>query len=184
MSEWRNFVSILKAPFLDRAILLTTSLLSVLVDLTVAIEIGVVMASFLFMKCMSDAAQTVQFEVDSDLLEQYHDIPKEISIYEISGPFFFASAKEYSAVIKQLGLKSKVMIIRMRHVPFIDSTGLNNLKDTIKALQNFNVKVVLSGVRKEVYADLERGGVGKLIGKENILPSFNLALERAKGLIG
>jgi len=72
----------------------------------------------------------------------------------------------------------------MRHVPFIDSTGLNNLKDTIKTLQNFNVKVVLSGVRKEVYADLERCGVDKLIGKENILPSFDLALDRAKGLIG
>lgn len=184
MSEWRNFVSILKAPFFDRAILLTTFLLTVLVDLTVAIEVGVVMASFLFMKRMSDAAQKVEFEVDSDLVEQYPDIPKEISIYEISGPFFFASAKEYSAVIKQLGLRSKVMIIRMRHVPFIDSTGLNNLKDTIKTLQSYNVKVVLSGVRKEVHADLERGGVDKLIGKENILPSFDLALERAKGLIG
>ncbi len=183
MSEWRNFVSILKAPFFDRVILLSTFLLTVLVDLTVAIEVGVVMAAFLFMKRMSDVAQKVEFEVDSDLVEQYPDIPKEISIYEISGPFFFASAKEYSTVIKQLGLRSKVMIIRMRHVPFIDSTGLNNLKDTIKTLQTYNVKVVLSGVREDVRRELERGGVDKLIGKENILPAFDLALERAKSLI-
>ncbi len=171
-----------KHPF-DRVILLSTFLLTVLVDLTVAIEVGVVMAAFLFMKRMSDVAQKVEFEVDSDLVEQYPDIPKEISIYEISGPFFFASAKEYSTFIKQLGLRSKVMIIRMRHVPFIDSTGLNNLKDTIKTLQTYNVKVVLSGVRDDVRRELERGGVDKLIGKENILPAFDLALERAKSLI-
>lgn len=182
MSEWRSFVSILKGSAFDVMILLTTFALTVLVDLTVAIEIGIVMASLLFMKRMADAGKISTLEPDSDLLDNYQDIPKGIEIYEISGPFFFASAKHYSEIIKQTGFKSKILIIRMRHVPFIDSTGCTNLKNAINELHSFGIKVILSGVQPDVYKELDKYGIIRLTG-DNTFSKFELALEKAKSLI-
>ncbi|HOZ15236.1 MAG TPA: SulP family inorganic anion transporter [Tenuifilaceae bacterium] len=183
MSEWRNFVSILKGSNFDKIVLLATFLLTVLVDLTVAIEVGVVLSALLFMKRMAEINSKVHHEVDTDVVEKYPDIPKEIVIFEISGPLFFASAKEYSAVIKSMGVRAKVLIIRMRHVPFIDSTGANNLKDAIHNTQVTGTKVVLSGVRDSVRKDLEKFHVDKLVGEENILHTFDLAVARAKEIL-
>ncbi|MFA5234495.1 MAG: SulP family inorganic anion transporter [Sulfurimonas sp.] len=183
MSEWRSFVSILRGSHFDIIVLLTTFLLTVFVDLTVAIEIGVVLSSLLFMKRMADIGIKTPCRVDSDLLEDYSGLPDGISIYEISGPLFFASAKQYTEVIKDIGFKSKILIIRMRHVPFVDSTALHNFEEMIKTLQKSNVKLVLSGVDSTVLQDLKKHGITSLIGDENILDSFDKALKHAKNIV-
>ena len=183
MSEWRSFRSILRASVFDIVILLVTFFLTVLVDLTVAIEIGVVLAALLFMKRMADNAPKEiigKTNLDQDIIENYKDLPKGLGIYEISGPFFFGSAKTYCETIRNLGVNYDVLIIRMRHVPFVDSTGLKNLRETILQLKNEGTYIVLSGVSESVKKDLLKGGIGELVGVENIYPKFDLALQAAK----
>lgn len=186
MSEWRSFRSILRASVFDVVILLVTFFLTVLVDLTVAIEIGVVLAALLFMKRMADNAPKEIIgatNLDQDISENYKDLPKGLGIYEISGPFFFGSAKTYCETIRNLGVNYSVLIIRMRHVPFVDSTGLKNLKETILQLTKENTRIVLSGVSEPVKKDLLKGGVGELVGVDNIYPKFDIALRAAKEMI-
>jgi SulP family sulfate permease len=180
MSEWRTFRSILKGSYFDVLVLLSTFFLTVLVDLTVAIEVGVVLSALLFMKRMADISGKIQMGMDSDVLEDYSSLQKGISIYEISGPLFFASVKQYSEVLKETGIKSNVLIIRMRHVPFIDATGLINFKEVIKILKSAGVTIVLSGVREEVFVCLEKFKLVDLLGRSNIFDSFDKALEAAK----
>lgn len=183
MSEWRSFRSILKGSGFDIIILLSTFLLTVLVDLTIAIEVGVVLSALLFMKRMTDMGTNGSTEADSDLIKDYSDLPEDISIYEISGPFFFASAKEYASTIKVIGLKSKVLIIRMRHVPFIDSTGIHNLKDVLKSLKQDGVDIVLSGVNPTVMTDLEKNQVFSIIDRNRVFDSFETAIQYAQTLV-
>ncbi len=180
MSEWRSFVSILRGSHFDIIVLLSTFLLTVFVDLTVAIEVGIVLSSLLFMKRMADIGIKSSSQVDSDILEDYSDLPENISIYEISGPLFFASAKQYTEVIKKIGLENKILIIRMRHVPFVDSTGLHNFEEMIKTLQSSGVKLILSGVNNTVLKDLQKHKLTSLIEESNILDSFDKAVEHAK----
>ncbi len=180
MSEWRSFLSVMKGAAGDKIILLTTFFLTVFVDLTVAIEVGVVLAAMLFMKRMADIAKTdAKSPMDSDVLDDYSGLPAGVSVYEISGPLFFASAKEYSEVIKSVGRKERVLIIRMRHVPFVDATGLHNFKEAIKTIMNTGTTVILSGVNDHVLADLEQYGIMKMVGKPNIFSSFESALTQA-----
>lgn len=183
MSEWYSFVTILKGSKFDILVLLVTFFLTVLVDLTFAIEIGIVLSSLLFMKRMADAGSQAVFEVDSDVLENYSDLPKELGIYEISGPFFFASAKQYRSTIRSIGITSKVLILRMRHVPFIDSTGMHNLKDVVREIQYAGTKVILSGVQPNVQKELERSNFFELMEAQNVLPAFEQALKRALTLL-
>lgn len=180
MSEWRSFVSILRGSHFDIIVLLSTFLLTVFIDLTVAIQIGIVLSSLLFMKRMSEIGVKSGTQIDSDILEDYSHLPDGVSIYEISGPFFFGSAKQYSEVIKNIGISSKILIIRMRHVPFVDSTALHNFEETIKTLQNSDVKLLLSGVNAQVLEDLKKYKITDLIGEENILSSFEQAINRSK----
>lgn len=182
MSEWRSFRSILKSSAFDIIVLLSTFLLTVLVDLTVAIEVGVVLAALLFMKRMADLGKIIPESIDSDVIDDYSKLPAEIGIYEISGPLFFASAKEFCEVLKAIGLHKKVMIIRMRHVPFVDSTGLRNFKQALTILTDSKTRVVLSGVNETVAKDLEKNGIVNLIGQHQIFSSFDFALEYAKTL--
>ncbi len=183
MSEWRTFVSILKGSGFDIVVLLATFFLTVLVDLTVAIEIGVVLSAILFMKRMGDLGNNIPSGIDSDVIDDYSELPSEIGIYEISGPLFFASAKQYCEVLKSIGLRKKVMIIRMRHVPFVDSTGLHNLKDALKILTDSGIKVVLSGVNKGVEDSLLKGHIDTAIGKLNIYETFDQAVKGAQNLL-
>jgi SulP family sulfate permease len=185
MSEWRSFRSVLRASYFDVVILLVTFLLTVLVDLTVAIEIGVVLAAILFMKRMADNAPKVipaQGNIDQDILTMYKNIPPTIGIYEISGPFFFGSAKTYSETIRTMGVRYKVLIIRMRHVPFVDATGIKNLREAILQLQQAGTRVILSGVNDEVRRDLVKNGINTLVGDEHLYPRFELALLGALNL--
>jgi SulP family sulfate permease len=178
MSEMKSFFSILKGHKYDIFILLSTFILTVFVDLTVAIEVGVVLSSLLFMQRMSSLSKVIPLETESDTLENYADIPKGVEIFEISGPFFFAAARRYEETLKDISHTSKVVIIRMRHVPFIDGTGLRNLKETIKDLKSRRIQIILSGVQPEVLTELEKGGISTLIGPTNITSSFDLALAR------
>lgn len=178
MSEMKSFFSILKGHKYDIFILLSTFILTVFVDLTVAIEVGVVLSSLLFMQRMSSLSKVIPLETESDTLENYADIPKGVEIFEISGPFFFAAARRYEETLKDISHTSKVVIIRMRHVPFIDGTGLRNLKETIKDLKSRRIQIILSGVQPEVLTELEKGGISTLIGPANITSSFDLALAR------
>lgn len=179
MSEWRTFRSILKGFVLDIIVLLSTFLLTVLVDLTVAIEVGVVLSALLFMKRMADMGKTIPTVVDTDIIEDYSKLPKEIGIYEISGPLFFASAKQYCEVLQSVGLKSRVMIIRMRHVPFVDATGLHNLGDALRILKDSGIKMILSGVNEKVNEDLHKSGIADMVGEECIFSLFDNALAYA-----
>lgn len=181
MSEWRSFKSILKGSWFDSIVLLSTFILTVLIDLTVAIQVGVVLAALLFMKRMSDVAEKqIDIEIDTDLIDDYTKISEGIAIYEISGPLFFGSAKQYAEVLKTIGLSANILIIRMRHVPFIDTTGLNNFKSALKSIQNKQVKIILSGVNSNVFQSLEQGKIFEFFDKENVFDSFEKALKKAE----
>ncbi|MBN1953161.1 MAG: STAS domain-containing protein [Bacteroidales bacterium] len=184
MSEWRSFVSILKGSYFDILILLSTFLLTVLVDLTLAIEIGVVLSALLFMKRMADiSARRVENIVDRDIIDDYSSLPPGLSIYEISGPLFFGSARRYSELIEELGFKSRVLIIRMRHVAFIDQTGMRNLCETLKILKTEKIDVILSGVNREVHADMQKSDILRWIPEEHICDHFDEALNTAEKLL-
>jgi SulP family sulfate permease len=129
---------------------------------------------------MSDIGTNIPVDVDSDVIKDYSDLPKDISIYEISGPLFFASAKQYAETLKVIGLKSSIIIIRMRHVPFIDSTGLHNLEEAVKRLKILGVVVVLSGVNSSVLKYLDQNGFFALVNKSQVFDSFDNAVDYAK----
>lgn len=182
MSEWRSFISIFRSSGFDIIILLATFLLTVFYDLTVAVEVGIMLSALLFMKRMADIGNNnVPADIDSDIIDKYEHIPKDIAVYEISGPFFFASAKTYTEAIKNLGFQSRILIIRMRHVPFIDATGCKNFKAAITFLHG--TKILLSGVNDRVAKELEKNGITEIIGTENVLSEFSAALLRGKELI-
>jgi len=180
MSEWRSFRSILRGSKYDIVVLLTTFFLTVLVDLTIAIEVGIVLASLLFMQRMSKTGQVYSANKDSDMLEDYSILPEGVDVFEISGPFFFAAAKQYNEVLKDINAESMGIIIRMRHVPFIDSTGVQNFKEVISQMQSKGVNVNLSGVRREVRDDLKKVGMLELIGEENIFANFDEAVKAVR----
>ncbi len=184
MSEWRSFLSVLKGSFFDKIILLTTFILTVFVDLTVAIQVGVVLSALLFMKRMADITdKNMENIIDSDVLEDYSKLPEGVSVYEISGPLFFASARRYSEVIEEIGINNKIIILRMRHVPFVDLTGMKNLKEVILTLQDEGIIVLLSGVKNSVQNDFEKYGILDLICKDNLFGSFDSALNFAENKI-
>ena len=184
MSEWRSFVSILKGAYFDKLILLTTFFITVFYDLTLAIEVGIILSAVLFMKRMADVSEdTSHANVDSDLIENYSSLPKGLTIYEISGPLFFASARRYSEAIEEIGLKSEVLIIRMRHVGFIDLTGLHNLQETIRLLQNKKIRVILSGVNPEIQEKFKKFKLTELVHEDFIFDSFRKATIKACELL-
>lgn len=179
MSEWRSFVSILRSSPFDSIVLVTTFLLTVLVDLTTAIQVGIVLASLLFMKRMADINTTIPLEDDSESIENYLNLSEKIAVYEIGGPLFFASARQYAETLKIIGYSSKVLIIRMRRVPFIDSTAAHNLEETIKALRDTGIIIVMSGTTDGVYKDLKKYKIIAMIGEENVFKKFPDALAYA-----
>jgi SulP family sulfate permease len=185
MSEWRSFISILKGSYFDILILLTTFFITVFYDLTLAIEIGVLLSAILFMKRMADISdKRINNIVDNDIIENYSDFPDKINIYEISGPLFFASARRYSEAIEEVGLKCDVLILRMRHVSFIDQTGFHNLKDAVNILRNKGITIILSGVNAEIREDLKKYQLTDLIQEELILDNFSKATEKAYKILG
>ncbi|MBB6480489.1 SulP family inorganic anion transporter [Spirochaeta isovalerica] len=183
MSELHAFKAYLKGNMYDRIILLVTFLLTVFVDLVAAIEVGIVLSSLLFMKRMSDIAEKrIDHVVDLDVIDDYSALPSRIGIYEISGPLFFASARRYIELMKELGIRKDVIIIRMRHVSFIDKTGMNTFADAVRFLHSRKIDVVLSGLNDEVLLKLKNNGMDRWIPEENICSSFKDAVARAESL--
>ena len=183
MSEWKSFISILKGSPFDYIVLLSTFILTVLVDLTVAIQVGIVLSALLFMKRMADVdGNKLVKNSDEDDIENYENLPKGISVYEIGGPLFFASAKQYAELIKESGFSSKILIIRMRHVSFIDSTALYNIQETIKTLKENGTIVLTSGTNDEVFKDLFKHNIVSLIEEKNMHKTFTRAVVQAKEL--
>ncbi len=184
MSGWRTFKALLKNPKSDVAVLLITFFLTVIFDLTVAIEIGLVIACVLFMKRVMETTEisVIKDEIDpnkeSDLEvhEERLTIPKGVEVYEINGPYFFGIATKFEETMAQLGDRPKIRIIRMRKVPFIDSTGIHNLTNLCQMSQKENIHIILSGVNEKVHNVLEKSGFYELLGKENICSNINEAL--------
>ena len=190
MSGWCTFKALLRNPKSDVTVLLITFFLTVIFDLTVAIEMGLVIACVLFMRRVMETTEisVIKDEIDpnkeSDLgiNEEHLLIPQGVEVYEINGPYFFGIATKFEEVMAQMGDRPKVRIIRMRRVPFIDSTGIHNLENLCRMSQKEKITVVLSGVNEKVHKALEKSGFYELLGEENICPNINVALERAKKL--
>ena len=192
MSEWRSFKAILRNPKSDIIVLLVTFFLTVIFDLTVAIEVGVLIACLL---CMKRMAETTNVSVLSDEIDPNADtdvqgnldhliIPEGVKVYEINGPYFFGIGNKFEEMMGDMGGRAKVRIIRMRKVPFIDSTGVHNLSNMCRMCSQMGVKVVLSGVNPQVMKVLEDSGMDDVVGKENICSHINIALKRAEEIIG
>ena len=187
MSGWRVFKGLLKNPKSDVAVLLITFFLTVIFDLTVAIEVGLVIACVLFMKRVMETTKisVITDEIDpnneSDLEvhEEHLMIPQGVEVYEINGPYFFGIATKFEEIMSRLGDRPKIRIIRMRKVPFIDSTGIHNLTTLCEMSQKENIHIILSGVNEKVYKVLEKSGFYELLGEENICSNINEALEVA-----
>ena len=195
MSEWKTFKYLLRGDKSDVAVLLITFFLTVIVDLTVAIEVGVVLAIVLFVRrvmqtthinVLQDNTVAATEDPEQAALENTDrlDIPAGVEVYEIDGPFFFGLASRFEELekMKKSGV-TKVRIIRMRRVPFIDSTGVNNLRNLCERTRKRGVTVILSGVTEKVQATLEKFGVDQEIGAENIFPHIVPALERAREIV-
>lgn len=184
MSGWRTFKALLKNPKSDVAVLLITFFLTVIFDLTVAIEIGLVIACVLFMKRVMETTEisVIKDEIDPnkesdmEVHEERLTIPKGVEVYEINGPYFFGIATKFEETMAQLGDRPKIRIIRMRKVPFIDSTGIHNLTNLCQMSQKENIHIILSGVNEKVHNVLEKSGFYELLGKENICSNINEAL--------
>jgi len=192
MSEWESFVSVLKGPRSDAAVLLTTFLLTVFIDLTVAIEIGMVLAVFLFMRNMikfsgvnilTRAIDDNSNGKDKDAIINF-SIPAGAEVFEITGPFFFGAAYKFKDAMKFIEQPPKVLIIRMRQVPMIDATGIRTLKEVYKETKRRGTKMILSEVHSEqVMAELKDARLLFTIGKANVTGSFEKALARSATIL-
>lgn len=192
MGEWKHFFSLMKSNRMDVLVLLTTFFLTVFFDLIIAIEIGMILSSFIFMKRMSEATA---IHVSGNLLgngqeqdevlfeEELAALPKEITMYEINGPLFFGASKKFQDIITGFDPKPKVLILRMRHVPFIDATGISSLKSISTEMHSNGSIVLISGANREVRVELLKAGMYELLGKYNILSDIGPAIKRAKELL-
>lgn len=192
MSEWKSFVSVLKGSGTDAAVMLTTFLLTVLVDLTVAIEVGMVLAAFLFMRNMikfsnvsvlTKEMEDNEEEKDLEAIENY-SIPADVEVYEITGPLFFGAAYKFRDAMKFIEKRPKILIIRMRKVPIIDATGLKTIKEVFKESKHNGTKMILSEVESlQVIDELKSSRLLFAIGKANVTATFNEAIERSKAIL-
>lgn len=191
MSEWRSFKGLLKNSKSDVAVLLTTFLLTVIFDLTIAIEIGLLLAALLFIRRISETSSISVFKEtakEADYVEGNDEteklkLPVGVEVYEIEGPFFFGVANKFEEIMKSIGDRPKMQIIRMRKVPFMDSTGAHNLKNLIHSAQKDKIQILLSGANEKVHSVLENNGIVELLGTANVCSNINEALARAEEIM-
>ena len=173
-------------------VLLITFILTILFDLTIAIEVGLIIACLLFMKRMAETSDVKVIMDEIDLTDEtdvrlenneHLTIPTGVEVYEINGPYFFGAGNKFEEIMANFGDRPKVRIIRMRKVPFVDSTGIHNLTNLCMMSRKEGIQIVLSGVTPKVEQVLEHAGFYQIVGKENICSHINLALERAKEII-
>ena len=208
MSGWRSFLAMLRNPKSDVTVLLLTFFLTIIFDLTVAIEFGLICACLLFMRRMAETTDVhavlneIDLNEDADMERGLNEIdlnedadmergnlehltiPEHVEVYEINGPYFFGAGNRFEDIMARYGSHPKVRIIRMRKVPFIDSTGLHNLENMCLMSQKEGVTVVLSGVNPKVEDVLKRNHFEQIVGEDNICNHIDLALARARQLVG
>jgi SulP family sulfate permease len=194
MSEWRRFQAELSAPRSDVAVLLTTFFLTVLVDLTVAVEVGMVLAVFLFMKRMSEVTNISLISREFDDGEEedlagpntvaVRDVPTGVDVYEIDGPFFFGAAESFKEAVGAVSRRPKVLIIRMRRVPVIDSTGLAALRDVVHRSRKEGTLVILADVHSQPVVALTNSAFYDELGADNLCGNIDDALNRARMYLG
>lgn len=187
MSGWRTVVGIFKAPKSDVSVLIVTFLLTVIFDLTIAIEIGLLLAVILFLRRVMENTEIKVYSEQLDVAEgteatqhEVLDVAPGVSVYEIDGPFFFGVATKFDEMMRStLGAKPVVRIIRMRKVPFIDATAVHNLELLIKSSQSEGIHIVLSGVNPQVRQTLIKAGVDRLVGNDHICDHITRAVVMA-----
>ncbi len=191
MSEWRSFAHLFKTPKSDVAVLLTTFLLTVLIDLTVAVQVGVVLAAFLFIKRMADVTnvgavtQELTDAPDGTMVGDTEGvarrrIPEGVEVYEVNGPFFFGAADKIKDVLHFVAKKPKVFILRMRNVPAIDASGIRVLDDLFRSFSHQGIQFVISGIQAQPRAALDRAGKLDEYGRENFVATIDEAIEGAR----
>ena len=190
MSGWRTVRSLLRNPKSDIAILATTFILTVVFNLTIAIEIGMLLAVLLFLRRVSENVQVSVLRDELDVAQgtemtqhETLNIAKGVEVYEINGPFFFGVATKFDEVMREMGDKPVVRIIRMRKVPFIDSTGLHNLQILVESSHREGIRVILSGVNPSVQETLRKSGLNQIVGNENICDHISKAVEKANAFV-
>lgn len=193
MSGWRSFLALMKNPKSDVTVLLITFFLTIIFDLTIAIEVGLIIACLLFMRRMSESTDVhvISNEInpddeDSDMHLgniEHLTIPKGVEVYEINGPYFFGAGNRFEEIMATLGDRPQVRIIRMRKVPFVDSTGIHNLTNLCEMSQKEGIQIVLSGVTEKVHSQLNKAGFYDIVGQDNICSHIDIALDRAKEII-
>ena len=189
MSGWRTIRQMMKNPKSDITVLWLTFFLTVIFDLTIAIEVGIILACFLCMRRMAETTQVsvLTEEIDptentefANLSMDHLHIPEGVEVYEIDGPYFFGVANKFEDIMNRMKDKPKVRIIRMRKVPFVDSTGIHNLTNLIEQSHRNGITIILSGVNDRVRAVLEKNGFNGLVGVNNICDNITDALVVAK----
>ena len=192
MSGWRSFLAMMRNPKSDVTVLLLTFFLTIIFDLTIAIEVGLVCACLLFMRRMAETTDVhavldeIDLNEDADMEKgnlEHLTIPNDVEVYEINGPYFFGAGNRFEDIMARYGGRPKVRIIRMRKVPFIDSTGLHNLENLCLMSQKEGITIVLSGVNPKVEEVLKRNNFNELLGEANICNHIDLALARAKEIV-
>lgn len=195
MSGWRSFLWLSKAPKSDFIVMLVTFILTVIFDLTIALEVGMLLAVILFLKRTNEATVIRSFSDEIDPTHQNDirlhgndldklQIPPHTEVYEIDGPYFFGIANKFDEISQRMGADGqKVRILRMRKVSFMDSTGIHNLEQLYMRSQRCGMTLVLSGVNENVFKMLDKAGLVKMIGKENIRGHINGALARATEIV-
>jgi len=194
MSEWREFISQLKMPKSDVGVLLITFFLTIFLDLTIAIEVGMLLAAILFMRRMAEVTNVdllnkqfeegVEPETEGANSIQDKNIPDGVLIYEIEGPFFFGAASKFKEATRFIGKKAKVLILRLRYVPAIDSTGIATLEDFYYDCKKNNMVLLLSGIHAQPMFASERAGLLAKIGDDNICGNIDDALNRSREILG
>ena len=193
MSGWRSFLAMMRNPKSDVTVLLLTFFLTIIFDLTIAIEVGLICACLLFMRRMAETTDVhavldeIDLNEDADMEKgnlEHLTIPNDVEVYEINGPYFFGAGNRFEDIMARYGGRPKVRIIRMRKVPFIDSTGLHNLENLCLISQKEGITIVLSGVNPKVEEVLKRNNFSDLLGEANICNHIDLALARAKEIVG
>ncbi len=191
MSEWREFKELFKSPKSDVIVLLATFLITVIIDLVKAVEIGIVLASFLFIKRMSevssfnitkmDASEESDNGTNFDFIKESKKIQTtdRIQIYEINGPFFFGAADKFLEAINSLGSRTDILVIRMRYVPMMDATALHAFKRMINMCNNKKIKILISGINEQPFNVLKKAEIIKVIGEENFFEEVDEAIKIA-----
>ena len=194
MSEWRSFANALQDAPSDVAVLLTTFLLTVLIDLTVAVQVGIVLAAFLFIKRMADVTNVAPSRGSSPTRPDGTMVgdrrawraarfPAGVEVYEINGPFFFGAADKIKDVLHFVAKKPKVFILRMRNVPMMDASGIRVLDDLFHAFRHQGVRFMIAGIHAQPLVALDRAGRLDQYGRENIVASIDEALEAARATL-